>query len=133
MAVSPEFISEMFRYKTEYIINNLEEVITNDFKTFTGGLGIAQFEGFDLEYIINNKIQDIKSVLKMLKEEHKLQHIFLSAPDIKNSYNTFVTVDEETKLLLESTLSLSFNEEGVAKNDKLFLRKQILPLLLSKL
>jgi len=125
-------ITEMFQYKTDYIANNLEEVISGDFKTFDGGLGIAQLEGFNLDDLINNNLESIKNILTSLKEKYNLKLIFLTAADIENGYNLFVTINEETKVLLEKSLTLNFNN-SIAKNNKLLLRKQILPLLINNL
>lgn len=131
--ISPTLINEMFRYKTEYISNNLEEVIRVDFKTFDGGLGIAQIEGFDLEYLVTKQREEISKALTKLKAEHNLKYIFLTAADINKGYNVFVAIDEDSKQLLSKSMTLVFNEEGIAKNDKLLLRKQILPLLINNL
>lgn len=125
-------IMEMFQYKTDYIANNLEEVISGDFKTFDGGLGIAQLEGFNLDDLINNNLESIKNILTSLKEKYNLKLIFLTAADIENGYNLFVAIDGETKVLLEKSLTLNFNN-SIAKNNKLLLRKQILPLLINNL
>lgn len=131
--IPSNLIDEMFQYKTEYIVNNLEEAMISDFKTFDGGLGIAQLEGFDLQDVIDNKIGDIKEILKKIKEKLNLEYIFLTAPDVKNEYNLFVVIDEKTKSLLSKSIDLSFNNSGITKNNKLFLRKQLLPLLVNNL
>lgn len=133
VVIPPNLIEDMFQYKTEYIANNLEEVIASDFKTFDGGLGIAQLEGFDLQNLIGDKIENIKEVLKKIKEKHNLEYIFLTAADIKNGYNIFVAIDEKTQSLLSQSIDLSFDDQGTAKNDKLLLRKQLLPLLIKGL
>jgi manganese-dependent inorganic pyrophosphatase len=125
-------ITEMFQYKTDYIASNLEEVMSGDFKTFDGSLGIAQLEGFNLDQLVNNNIETIKNILISLKEKNNLKFIFLTAADIDNGYNVFVVVDEETKILLEKSLTLNFNNL-IAKNNQLLLRKQILPLLINNL
>jgi manganese-dependent inorganic pyrophosphatase len=122
-------IDEIFKHKTKFIFLNLEKVIINDFKYFDSNLGIAQLEGFNLNDIVNKKHKKIELVLNKLKEKHNLKYIFLTAADIKNSYNIFVTIDEDTRLLLAKSMNLVFNEKGIAKNHKLLLRKQIMPLL----
>ena len=126
-----DIINEMFQYKTEYIENNLEECINNDFKNFDNGLGIAQLEGVDLEKLIIKNEKSIKDILLTLKVEYNLDYVFLTAPDIKNGYNIFVVIDNKTELLLSKSMQLSFNENGIAKNNKLYLRKQILPILIN--
>ena len=122
-------ISDMFAYKAEQIALNLENTIINDFKVFNGGLGIAQLESFDLAVIVESRLIEIKDILKNLKKDHSFNHIFLTAADIKNAYNIFVVIDDATQSLLAEKLELVFDDRGVAKNNKLMLRKQILPLL----
>lgn len=126
-------IEEMFDYKTEYIKNNLEEVFRDDFKIFdySGKLAIVQIEGFDLDNLVCDKKDEIKDILTKLKNESGLDYIFLTAADIKNAYNIFVAIDENTKLLLSRVLGLSFDDNGIARNTKLLLRKQIFPLLIN--
>jgi inorganic pyrophosphatase/exopolyphosphatase len=113
----------------------LEKSIISDFKGFDydGGLGIAQLEGFNLEEMVEKKIEEIKTILIKLKEKYQLKYIFLTAPDIKKNYNIFVVIDESTEALLSTSLTLVFNEKQIAKNNKLLLRKQILPMLLKTL
>jgi manganese-dependent inorganic pyrophosphatase len=125
-------ISDMFQYKTDYIASNLEEVMSGDFKTFDGGLGIAQLEGFNLDGLVNNNLEKIENILTSLKEKYNLKFIFLTAADINSDYNIFVAIDEVTKALLKTAMAISFNN-SVAKNNKLLLRKQILPLLINNL
>ncbi len=127
--IPENFIAEMFAYKTNYLLTHLAEVLISDFKVFPGALGIAQLEGVDLELIINNQIQEIKRVLEELKNKHNLEYIFLTCADISKGYNFLVATDEATKLLLSKSMNLLFNSAGIAKTNKLFLRKQILPLL----
>ena len=131
--LSKNLIDEMFKHKTEYINNNLEEVVNSDFKNFDNGLGIAQLEGFDLEKTIKENLKEVKNILDKLKKQYALNYSFLTAADIKGGYSFFVVNDEETKLLLSKSIPLSFDANGMAKNNKLLLRKQILPLLINNL
>lgn len=127
-----KMIVEMFKYKSEYISNNLEEVIRDDFKIFNhhGKLGIAQIEGFDLADLLERRRDDLINILKRMKEEHDLEIIFLTAADINNNRNIFLVIDDYSKSLLEEKLGLLFNSNNIAENSKLLLRKQILPLLI---
>lgn len=131
--IPSNLIEDMFLHKSRYIADNLEEVIISDFKNFDNGIGIAQLEGFNLEEMVEKKIEEIKTILIKLKEKYQLKYIFLTAPDIKKNYNIFVVIDEKTEALLSASLTLAFNENQIAKNNKLLLRKQILPLLLKTL
>ncbi|MFZ2310309.1 MAG: DHHA2 domain-containing protein [Patescibacteria group bacterium] len=125
-------ITDMFQYKTDYIASNLEEVMSGDFKTFDGGLGIAQLEGFNLDKLVNNNLESIQNILTSLKEKYNIKSIFLTAADINNGYNLFITIDEDTEKLLVESIALNFTN-SIAKNNKLLLRKQILPLLINNL
>lgn len=129
LSMPDNLIGEMFAYKAEQISLRLEESIINDFKVFDGGLGIAQLESFDLANLVESRLVDIKHVLETLKAKYSLSHIFLIAADIKNAYNTFIVIDDGSKALLTDKLKLAFDVRGITKNDKLMLRKQILPLL----
>jgi manganese-dependent inorganic pyrophosphatase len=133
--IPDNLIEEMLAYKSEYIKNNLPECIFSDFKNFPAqnNLGIAQLETFDLDTIIKEKLSEIKEILSELKNNYGSNYIFLTAADLKNGYNIFVTIDEPSETLLSQSLGLSFNKEGTAKNKKLLLRKQILPLLINHL
>jgi len=123
-------IEEMFLYKSNYIEKNLEKTMISDFKSFDNGLDIAQLEAYEMEKIVNKKLLLIREVLMKLKEENNLKYIFLTVADIKNAHNIFVVVDEKTKLLLEKSLNLTFNDDMVSYNGELLLRKQIMPLLI---
>ncbi|MFZ4648433.1 MAG: DHH family phosphoesterase [Patescibacteria group bacterium] len=128
-AISDSLIEEMFRHKTKDISENLAEVIASDFKGFVGGTGIAQLEGYDLEILINERLGEIKEILACQKVKNALDRVFLTACDINRGYNIFVALEPETEMMLAKALNVSFDNNGVAKNDKLILRKQILPLL----
>lgn len=129
--IPENLISQMFEYKSEFINSNLEQSIIGDFKAFDNGIGIAQLEGFNLNQVVESQIKEIKEILKKLKEKHNLKFIFLTAADLKNNYNNFVVIDKETESLLTESMGLSFNDLGISKNNKLILRKQIMPLLIS--
>lgn len=127
-------IDEMFQYKTEYIKTHLEEAMASDFKTFDYAnqkLGIAQLEGYNFPNFLNNRTEQIKSILQKLKNKYDLDLIFLTVVDIKNGYNIFLAIDNQTQNLLSEKLKLKFNDQGLAKNSQLLLRKQILPRLLT--
>ncbi|MCU0680184.1 MAG: DHH family phosphoesterase [Planctomycetes bacterium] len=134
--VSPlafKMISEqMFIYKTEYLKNNLSEVIKDDFKVFNfpGNFGIAQIEGYDLDNLLIVKREELIIILQELKKKNNLDHIFLTAADINNSYNIFLAIDKNTEKILKTKMNLVFNS-GIARNSKLLLRKQIVPLLIN--
>ncbi len=124
-----EIINEMFEYKTRYIEENLEECIRNDFKHFDDSLGIAQLEGFDMFKVIMEHHDQIKNILNSLKNKFKLERIFLTAADIKNGHNIFLAIGDATTKLLSNKMNIEFDTNGVAKSEKLYLRKQILPMI----
>ena len=130
--IPENIITAMFISKTTYINENLEEVLRDDFKIFdySGKLGIAQIEGFDLNDLVNKKRTEINQILEKLKKENNLDYIFLTAADINNNQNIFLVIDKNSQNLLEKKLALTFNSNNIAQNPRLLLRKQILPLLL---
>lgn len=128
--IPSNLIDEMFLYQSNYIEKNLEKTIISDFKSFDNGLGIAQLEAYEMEKIVNKNLPAIREVLIKLKDENNLKYIFLTVADIKNAHNIFVVIDEKTKLLLEKSLNLTFNDDLISYNSELLLRKQIMPLLI---
>jgi len=129
-----DIINEMFQYKTDYSEDNLVESIRDDSKTFnlkTGQkISIAQIEGFDLENIFRLKEKEIGSALRELKAAAELDIIFLNLVDIKNGFNIIVTIDDESRLLLSDKLGLKFIG-NISRTDQLWLRKQIMPILMN--
>ncbi|MCX6795147.1 MAG: DHH family phosphoesterase [Candidatus Falkowbacteria bacterium] len=127
--LSPQLVAEMFNYKTKYLDDHLGEVMASDFKGFTGSLGIAQLEGFDLDDLVATRLVEIKSILARLQIENDTRRIFLNACDLNRGHSIFVAPGKDTELMLAKALNVSFDTNGVARNDRLILRKQILPLL----
>ena len=123
-----DIVDEMFQCKTKYIEENLEECIRSDFKHFDDGLGVAQLEGFDMFKIITEHYSYIKGILDSVRNEFKLDKVFLTAADIRNGYNIFLAINNETAELLTDKMNIEFDVKGIAKSDRLYLRKQILPM-----
>ena len=127
--LTPRLVEEMFRHKTQYLDEHLGEVMASDFKAFAGGLGIAQLEGFDLDNLVATRLTEIKNILTRLQAENDTERIFLNACDLNHAHSIFVALGEKTEAMLAKALNITFDADGVARNDQLILRKQILPLL----
>ncbi|PIN74987.1 hypothetical protein COV18_04475 [Candidatus Woesearchaeota archaeon CG10_big_fil_rev_8_21_14_0_10_37_12] len=70
----------------------------------------------------------IRNALKELKEKNNLDLIFLTCIDVEKRFNTFVVIDDNSKILLENALNITF-ENNVAKRNGIIMRKEIVPLL----
>lgn len=125
------FIHEMFRAKSDMSGEKLSERIDGDLASFhLGGkkISIAQLEIIGVRELVRERESEILSILRNFKLQTGLHGIFLSAIDLEEKFNAFVTDEEETKRLLEKTLGVSF-EGNVAIRDGFIMRKEIVPLL----
>lgn len=123
-------IHQMFLEKTKSISNNLQEVLSNDFKSWiinNQTFGVAQLEVVQLSEIIQVYYEQIIEVLNKLKETHQLQMVFLTAVDLEEEYNLFVTPDHKMQSILSKVFNIEFTN-NLAKRNGLLLRKQIVPL-----
>lgn len=128
--IPESFVYEMFSYKSN-LDKPLKEILISDFKIFDlsgNKISIAQLEILDKGDYVKNNLDEIKQVLQELKNEQKLDFIFLNFVDLEKSKNTFVVVDQETEDLVSKVLGISF-EDSVAHNNKMMLRKEIYPLI----
>ncbi len=124
------YIHKMFSYKSIFQ-KSLKETILDDFATFNFGgfeVGIAQLEIIDVNSFITKNISPLESILQKIKQEEKLDYIFLSFIDLDKGNNIFFVIDNETKQLLEKVLEITF-KDSIANKEPLLMRKQIVPLL----
>ena len=124
-----DYIHSMFADKS--ILNEpLREVFEHDFATFTFSnkhIGIMQLEIINVDEFINSKLEEIKKVLSEMKDEKKLEYIFLTAIDLEKATNTFLIIDLETQKLLEKALEVTFQRD-IAHKSGIMMRKTITPL-----
>lgn len=126
----PNLVHEMFREKSRFRAP-LEEIILGDFAIYEFGkyrLGIGQLEILGVEKFVQKRFDDIQTILKAIKEEKKLNIIFLTCVDVEKAFNTIVSIDKITSEILEEALGVKF-QNGIAKTNKIFMRKEIVPLI----
>lgn len=102
-----------------------------DFASFSCGekqITIAQLEIVDGKKMVQERKEEILAVLRVLKQEQKVDIIFLSIVNFGESYNIFVTDDLVIQQFLEKVLSIYFTDH-VAERSPVLMRKQIVPLL----
>ena len=118
---------DMFLFKKGFMLRHLKEAIEEElkfgYKLGKIKLGISQLEIYGAEELIDKR-HEILEILRNLKEEKKLNSIFLNVPDIKNSVNYFILEDSHLKKTLAKKLKIKFIEENLGTG-KLILRKQI--------
>jgi len=125
------YIHDMFAAKSQFT-KPLKEVFVDDFATFMFAqktLGIAQLEIVDGEKFVNNNRDEIQKSLNQLKNEQRLDYIFLTTIDVEKGGNTFVVVDEGTKVLLEKGLLISFMGNIAKRPGGVMMRKTLTPIL----
>lgn len=85
---------------------------------------IAQLEVANIEGFLEKKEEKVIEVLKQVKKEKCLDYIFINCVDILNGFNIILTIDEETRQLLEEELGYCF-EGNRCKFNKLLQRKDL--------
>ena len=132
IAIPGQLVHEMFAAKTKSVVGDLETVVRSDFKSMNDikgkKIGIAQLEIINLEEIITTNLTRILNLLKQLKQELALDHIFLTVPDLEKGFNLIVTDDLNYQKILSEALGVSFTN-SLAKTDHLLMRKEIIPML----
>ncbi|MBU1018187.1 DHH family phosphoesterase [Patescibacteria group bacterium] len=130
-----DLIHDMFIAKTEATKEHLEKVLHSDYKEFlfnSRRIGIVQLEVIQLNTLVQNYLDQILAVLNDLKEKHSLEFIFLTAIDLEQNFNLFITDDSDSQLLLSKIFKIKF-KKNIGKKEGMLLRKQVIPLLLSHL
>lgn len=130
--VSDNYAHLMFVDKSKFS-KPLKEVFLDDFAFFNFSdkkTGIAQLEIVNVESFIETNLDEIKKVLHEIKQEKSMDMIFLTCIDTEKGCNELVAIDQATEKLLDQTLFVSFHN-GIAKRNKIIMRKEIVPLLKS--
>jgi len=135
VAIPASMIDDMFTAKTRFAFNNLADALTIDAKQCSIGkyrIGIAQLEIMDLQRLADDRFSDIIITLERMKDEQQLDAALLTAIDLREGFNIFVTPDAALQSALSKALNVTF-ENNVARREGLLLRKQLIPLLKSAL
>lgn len=134
--IPDNLIHDMFVAKTEAAKANLIEALSDsDFKEWRYpalSFGLPQLECVDLQNIVTGRQPEINAILDKLKTDHQLDCVFLTAIDLEEGFNLFVTPHQAAQKLLSDVFAVTF-KNGVAKRPGLILRKEILPLLKEQL
>jgi len=128
-------IHDMFIAKTEAVKGHFEKVLYSDYKEFlfnSRRIGIVQLEVIQLNTLVKNYLDQILAVLDDLKKKHNLEFLFLTAVDLEQGFNLFVTNDTSTQSLLSRIFKIQF-KKNIGKKEGMLLRKQITSSLLSHL
>jgi len=129
-------IQEVFSAKSDLGGNKLAQAMENDFKWLTIAgkrVGIAQLEVVSGQELVCRRANEILSQLAEMKSNLFLDFIFLSIVDVQEGVDYWVTNDDKTQALLKRVSGIEFSQEGVARTEKLILRKAIISLLKKEL
>jgi manganese-dependent inorganic pyrophosphatase len=129
--IPKNLISEMFTFKSDFTDDTFKKTIIGDFKEIALGdklLGVGQLEVVGLNNILGSREQQIITILEEMKNNKNTDFIFLSAVDLDNGLNIFITNHEPTKELLGSVLNISFGDKNMAQKNGVILRKELIPL-----
>ncbi|MFH1407812.1 MAG: hypothetical protein ABIJ36_03315 [Patescibacteria group bacterium] len=127
-----KWIEIYFREREKYIWSNPIKVIREDTKiTHFPNLGfelaIGQVELWDSKKFLSGAIDEIRTALKMYNNPYW----FLTSPSICEGKNYIYSESSKVKELLEKVIGARFNGY-FGQTDKLWLRKEILRLLLQE-
>ncbi len=125
--LSENYIEKMFEFKSK-IDEPLKSFLLGDLKKFSakeGLVGIAQLEIINLREFIKNNFEEIEGALIDIKEQEKLDIVFLNSIDIKDGYNILFALDEKTQGLLEKLLDIKFQDKIAEKEGIIIMRKEI--------
>ena len=124
--ITKEKIAEIFTLKSKVEDSELRkemeaEVVLN----YDGNrMTVAQLEIANMEEFLTQKQDKVIAILNQIREEKGLDYIFINCVDILNGFNIVLTIDDDTKKLLEKKLGYSF-ESGRCKFDRVIQRKDI--------
>ncbi len=122
---------ELFAAKSDLSGEKLAERIEGDFADFTLGgkkVGIAQIEMIGAKRLLDDREGEVVHELDKLKDNMRLDFVFMNMIDLEEGTNYFVVSEEVTRNLLRKALALHF-EGDVAEGSVLMMRKQIVPIM----
>ncbi len=135
IVVSDNYWEELFLAKSNLEGDNLKKRIEGDFAWFELAgkkIGIAQLEIIGAGELIDNRIDEIISILHEIKTDLNLDHIFQNTIELAKGVNYLITDDEVIQKILERSLEITFTN-SVAFRNNLIMRKQIVPLIKAEL
>lgn len=137
--MSRELINAMFRFRTMLSPEQIEFALKNDFNghfnTVDGIFGIAQVEMLDGTELFSKHKELIYHVLKDLKEQYKLDYVFLTVPCIDQNMNYLYTIDSKSANFIRKYMARCLDTPTdnqtigiLMRTNKLLLRKEIVPM-----
>jgi inorganic pyrophosphatase/exopolyphosphatase len=120
-----DWTAQYFTDCQEAILADVKSAIQNDAKTLTfsslpGTLGVGQLVVWDAQKVLNEHGIDIEETLAMINPKW-----FMNLVNISERASYFLAKDENVQVWLSNLLHVQFID-GVAKADRLWLRKEIL-------
>lgn len=132
--ISNEKIKEIFIKKSIIEDGNLrtemECEIPNTFPNFN--VTVGQLEVANLEEFLKDKKDKIINIMKVVKEEKKIDYIFTNCVDILNGYIIILPADEASKQFVIKTFGYEFDKNNIAKINRIIQRKDITLILREK-
>lgn len=131
ISVDDNYWQELFLAKSNLSGENLEKRIESDFAWFELGgkkIGVAQLEIIGADKLINDRFEEIISVLNKIKVNLNIDHVFQNTIELAVGINYLITDDKLMQNILESALDIKFTN-SVALRKTLIMRKQIVPLI----
>ena len=129
------YAKDLFIAKSDLSGDKLASRIEGDFAHFFLGkkkVGIAQLEIIGAQDLITERENEIIEILNRLKKSMDLDLVFLNAIDLESAQSVLLAQDTYTKELLAKIFKVRFEKDNV-ELPRLFMRKQIVPLLKSEL
>lgn len=124
--ITKEKIEEIFTLKSKVedteLRQEMEAEVAFDYKGKR--MTIAQLEIANIKQFLEEKEEKVIEVLNQVREENSVDYIFINCVDILNGFNLVLTIDNETRILLEKDLGYSF-ENDRCEFDRLIQRKDI--------
>jgi inorganic pyrophosphatase/exopolyphosphatase len=124
-----DLAQRMFSAKSDLAGSKLSSRIVHDFAWFDWGrvrAGIGQIETLRADDLVA-RAAEIREIMDDLKRKFSLDFSHLQILDLENSCNIFIA-DEKAENVLSSVLNITF-KNGMARTDKLLMRKQVVPLI----
>ena len=120
-----ELSAEIIKYKTNWILKNLNKACFMDSKEF-GGIGIMQLELYDGEKNLRIREKELIEILRQYQISKQLTFTFLFVVDINHRQNAYFVPNKKNQVWLTEKLKIKFANNW-SINKGLLMRKNIVP------
>lgn len=127
--VGDRYVKDMFEYKSNINKDNLEEIMTEEFKYYeiqNEKVGVVQLELSDSIRRVTEFQSNIREILEKIMQKNALNYLLFSCVDIVEGFNYFLTIDSNSTRLFSNIFGISGMEKGI-KYDGIVMRKEIFP------